>query len=325
MEVFEMSKIVWDVTGEKRFETGVKNGVLYVRNNSGVYPLGVPWNGLISVTESPTGAESTPLYADDIKYLNLTSVEEFEASIEAYTYPAEFEVCDGSAALATGVRVGQQARSTFGLAYKTTLGNDILNTEYGYKLHLIYGAMASPSEKAYSTISDSPEGIAFSWDLTTTPINVGVNGVKPTASIVIDSTQVDSVKLAALELILFGDVGVDARLPLPNEVYTLFAEAAPSPLALSTIVPADEATGVAVASDIVITFNNKIAKESIIVTSAAGSIVAGAKTWDPTGKILTFNPTVNLSGGTVYIVTIGGVIDVYSQVLAPVVKNFQTV
>lgn len=317
-----MSRLVWDQIGERLYETGVKNGVLYPQDSNGAYPLGVAWNGLISVTESPTGAEPTPMYADDMKYLNVMSVEEFEATMEAYTYPDEFAPCDGSAAIATGVLIGQQKRSPFGLCYKTTIGNDLEDTEYGYKLHLIYGALASPSEKAYNTINDTPEGITFSWNMTTTPVEV--TGKKPTASVVIDSTKVDSVKLAALELILYGDTGVDPRLPLPNEIATLFNDAAPSAISLSSIVPADDASGVAVGANIVLTFNNEIRSEAIVVTSAAGVIVAGAKTWDATNKILTFNPTVDLSASTTYIVTIAGVVDIYSQLLAASVKNFAT-
>ena len=213
-----MSKLVWDATGERLYETGVKMGVLYVQDK-GAYPKGVAWNGLTSVTESPSGAEATPLYADDIKYLNLMSTEEFGASIEAYMYPDEFAECDGSAALTAGVYIGQQPRKTFGLCYRTTLGNDTESNNYGYKLHLIYGALAAPSEKAYSTINDSPEAITFSWELTTTPVNVTDH--KPTASITIDSTKVDKQKLAALEEILYGSESVEARLPLPDEIATL--------------------------------------------------------------------------------------------------------
>lgn len=196
-----MSKIVWDQTGERLYETGVKNGVLYIPTN-GVYSKGVAWNGLTAVTESPSGAEATPLYADDIKYLNLVSAEEFGATIEAYTYPDEFAQCDGSAELTPGVTIGQQARSTFGLSYRTTVGNDVSGTDFGYKLHLIYGALAAPSEKAYATINDSPEAITFSWEVTTTPVNV--TGLKPTASLTIDSTKADAEKLSALEDILYG-------------------------------------------------------------------------------------------------------------------------
>ena len=215
----EFSPLVWDQTGEKFYETGVKNGVLYVQHTDGTYPKGVAWNGLTAVTESPSGAEKTPLYADDTKYLNLMSAEEFGATIEAYTYPDEFAQCDGSAEIADGVTIGQQARKTFGMAYKTTLGNDVSNNDYGYKLHIIYGALASPSEKGYSTINDSPEAITFSWEVTTTPVNV--TGKKPTASLVIDSTKANPEKLTALEKILFGSTEAAARLPLPDEIATL--------------------------------------------------------------------------------------------------------
>ena len=211
-----MSKIVWDQTGERLYETGVKRGVLYVQNSDGTYPKGVAWNGLTAVTESPSGAEATPLYADDIKYLNLISTEELGGTIEAYTYPDEFAECDGSASIATGVYIGQQSRKTFGMCYTTTVGNDVDSNAHGYKLHLIYGALASPSEKAYSTINDSPEAITFSWEFSTTPVNV--TGFKPTANIVIDSTKATPEKLAALEKILYGDTEVEPRLPLPNEV-----------------------------------------------------------------------------------------------------------
>ena len=221
-------KLVWDKTGEHYYETGVKNGVLYPMSASGTYPKGVAWNGLTAITESPSGAEATALYADDIKYLNLMSNEEFGATIEAYTYPDEFAECDGSASLTEGVYIGQQARKTFGLCYRTTLGNDSKGNDYGYKLHIIYGAMASPSEKAYSTINDSPDAITFSWELSTTP--VAVANFKPTASLTIDSTKVNAQKLAALEEILYGKDGtgednsvgaVDPRLPLPDEIATL--------------------------------------------------------------------------------------------------------
>ena len=211
-----MAKLVWDQTGERFYETGVKNGVLYVQDESGEYPEGVAWNGLTAVTESPSGAEPTPLYADDIKYLNLMSAEEFGATIEAYTYPEEFEQCDGSAQLSAGVTIGQQVRKTFGLCYKTVVGNDVKGNDLGYKIHLIYGAKAAPSEKAYQTINDSPEAITFSWELTTTPVNV--TGFKPTANLVIDSTKVDDTKLTAIEAKLFGSDSEDAQLPLPDEI-----------------------------------------------------------------------------------------------------------
>lgn len=225
-----MAKLVWDKTGERFYETGVKQGVLYIPTE-GVYSKGVAWNGLTAVTESPSGAEATALYADDIKYLNLLSTEEFGATIEAYTYPDEFAVCDGSAELTKGVTIGQQKRSTFGLCYKTTIGNDTDGNDHGYKLHIIYGALATPSEKAYSTINDSPDAVTFSWEITTTPVNV--TGQKPTASLVIDSTKADKTKLEALEAILYGkdptsegaQDGVEPRLPLPDEIKNLMTAA----------------------------------------------------------------------------------------------------
>ena len=212
-----MAKLVWDKSGERLYETGVKQGVLYVQDTTGTYPTGVAWNGLTAVTETPSGAEATALYADDIKYVNLVSAEELGGTIEAYMYPDEFAECDGSVALTPGMYIGQQDRKTFGLCYRTTLGNDTDSNNHGYKLHLIYGALAAPSEKAYATINDSPEAITFSWEFKTTPVNV--TGHKPTASIVIDSTKVDAEKLAALEKILYGDdAGDGPRLPLPDEV-----------------------------------------------------------------------------------------------------------
>ena len=216
-----MAKLVWDESGKRIYETGVQKGVLYVQDESGLYPKGVAWNGLTAVTESPSGAEATPLYADDIKYLELRSAEEFGATIEAYTYPEEFEACDGSASLAKGVSIGQQDRKAFGLCYRTVVGNDVQGNSHGYKLHLIYGAVASPSEKAYATVNDSPEAVTFSWEITTTPVEI--EGFKPTASITIDSTKVDPGKLAELEKKLYGDTG-DAQLPLPSEVKAIFAE-----------------------------------------------------------------------------------------------------
>ena len=233
-----MSRLTWDNTGERYYETGVKQGVLYPIQADGKYSLGVAWNGLTAVTESPSGAEATALYADDIKYLNLISNEEFGATIEAYTYPDEFAECDGSAALADGVMLGQQKSKTFGLCYKTTVGNDVDGNDYGYKLHLIYGCLAAPSEKAYATINDSPEAITFSWEVSTTPVNVkDANGksFNPTSQITIDSTKIASekkAKLTELEDILYGKNGTGdngetgatvARLPLPDEIAALFS------------------------------------------------------------------------------------------------------
>lgn len=223
----ESKKLVWDKTGERYYETGVKNCALYVQDSTGAYPKGVAWNGITAITESPSGAEASPIYADDIKYLNLISAEEFGATVEAYTYPDEFAQCDGSAEIASGVTIGQQVRKAFGLAYKTTLGNDVAGNELGYKIHIIYGCKAAPSEKAYATINDSPEAIAFSWEISTTPVNV--EGFKPTANITIDSTKVDSVKLKALEDVLFGSESVEARLPLPNEIISIVGVAASEP------------------------------------------------------------------------------------------------
>ena len=218
-----MSKIIWDQTGERLYETGINHGVLYVQDN-GTYPKGVAWNGLTGITESPSGAEATALYSDDIKYLNLMSNEDFGATIEAYTYPTEFGQCDGSADLTPGVSIGQQVRKTFGLCYRTTLGNDVDGNGFGYMLHIIYGALAAPSEKAYSTINDSPEAITFSWEVSTTPVNV--TGYKPTACLTIDSTKVDKDKLAALEEILYGSESAEPRLPLPDEIATVMTPSA---------------------------------------------------------------------------------------------------
>ena len=214
-------KLIWDKIGERFFETGVNKGVLYPQSAEGAYPKGVAWNGLTAVTESPSGAEATPLYADNIKYLNLISAEEYGATVEAYTYPEEFAACNGEAELTKGVAIGQQKRTPFGMSYQTKIGNDI-DSELGYKIHLIYGALAAPSEKAYATVNDSPEAITFSWELTTTPVEV--EGFKPTASLVIDSTKVAAEKLAALEAVLYGTESEEARLPLPNEVLELVGE-----------------------------------------------------------------------------------------------------
>ena len=211
-----MAKIVWDESGKRTYETGVRNGVLYLQDAQGAYTKGVAWNGLTAVTESPSGAEPTALYADDMKYLELFSAEEFGATIEAYTYPEEFEKCDGSASLGVGVTIGQQDRATFGLCYKTVIGNDVQGSNYGYKLHLIYGAKAKPSEKGYQTINDSPEAITFSWEVSTTPVNV--EGFKPTACVTIDSTRIEPGKLAQIEALLFGGEATEAKLPLPNEI-----------------------------------------------------------------------------------------------------------
>lgn len=214
-----MARLVFDEVGSRFFETGVKNGVLFVQNVNGEYENGVVWNGLTAVTESPSGAEATPLYADDMKYVVLYSTEEFGATVEAYTYPEEFEQCDGSAALMDGVTIGQQPRKSFGLVYKTVIGNDVQGQDLGYKIHIIYGAKAAPSEKAFATINDSPEAVTFSWELSTVPVPVA--GHRPTATVVVDSTKVDAEKLALLEDKLFGSDSEESTLPLPDEIAEL--------------------------------------------------------------------------------------------------------
>lgn len=215
-------KIKWDEAGKKFYETGIDRGVLYPQDAEGKYTQGFAWNGLIGVDESPSGAEPTPLYADNIKYLNLMSVEEFGATIEAYTYPDEFEACDGTASLGEGITVGQQPRKLFGLAYRTLIGNDVDMDAHGYKIHLVYGAQASPSAKSYQTVNDSPEAITFSWEITTTPVEI--EGYKPSASVVIDSTKIDAEHLLAIETILYGDDDeTEGRLPTPAELKAIVA------------------------------------------------------------------------------------------------------
>lgn len=227
-----MSRLTWDDTGKRLYETGTKMGVLYPRSEDGTYPKGVAWNGLMSVSESPSGAEASPLYANDAKYLELYSNEEFGFTIGAYTYPEEFAACDGSAELASksGVYVGQQPRKAFGLTYRTVVGNDVKGSDYGYKLHLVYGAKASPSEKGYSSINDSPEAVEFSWECTTTPINI--EGFTPAAHIEIDSTKIAPEKLKKIEDTLYGTnagsgsgSGTEPKLLLPNEIITILKEA----------------------------------------------------------------------------------------------------
>lgn len=219
-----MPAIVWDKTGEHVYETGVDHGVLYQLDDNGTYKDGVAWNGLTTVNETPSGAESTSIFADNVKYLNLISAEEFALTIEAYTYPKEFAECDGSVEVADGVMIGQQSRKTFGFSYRSKIGNDIKNDAYGYKLHLIYGCLASPSERSYSTINDSQEAISFSWEVQTTPVNV--LGYKPTALVTIDSTAADPTKLKALEDILYGSETVEPRMPMPDEVITILSGSA---------------------------------------------------------------------------------------------------
>lgn len=221
-----MAELLWDQIGERVYETGVDRGVLYLIDETGAYDTGFAWNGLTGVTESPSGAEASPQYADNIKYLNLVSAEEFGATIEAFTYPDEFALCDGTASPEAGLYVGQQGRRSFGLAYRTQVGNDLVGTDAGYKIHLIYGAMAAPSERAYATVNDSPEALTFSWELTTTAVNVP--GYKPTATLTIDTTKANAADVAALEAILYGSVTDEPRLPLPGEIITLFATTPPA-------------------------------------------------------------------------------------------------
>lgn len=229
-----MTVLTWDGTGEKIYETGVDHGVLYMPNESGVYDNGVAWNGLVTVTESPSGAEANKTYADNIVYGNLVSAEEFGATIEAYTYPDEFGDYDGTTSPSPGVVIGQQFRRTFGLSYRSLVGNDVEGTAFGYKLHLIYGLTATPSEKAYGTVNDSPEMITFSWEVTSVPTNVTDH--RPTSIITIDSTKVDPDALAALEELLYGGVGTDPSLPTPDEVIALFEGTA---LATNVVVAGD--------------------------------------------------------------------------------------
>lgn len=212
--------LVWDAVGQRTYETGVDHGVLYIPNVSGVYNTGFAWNGLVTVTESPSGGEASPQYADNMKYLNLVSAEEFGATVEAFTYPKEFGQCDGTATPKMGVLVGQQIRKTFGLSYRTQIGDDVVGTNKGYKLHLVYGALAKPSEKAYGTVNDSPEALTFSWEVTTTPVLV--TGLRPTAVITIDSTKVVPANLLSLETLLYGSGTVAPELPLPDDVIAMF-------------------------------------------------------------------------------------------------------
>lgn len=230
-----MTKLIWDAAPDRRFETGVDHGVLYLVNNVGEYDLGVAWNGLVSVSEAPEGAESNKQYADNIEYLNLQSAEQFKATVEAFTYPPEFERCDGSASLEDGVTIGQQRRETFGMAYRTKVGN-ALNPDLGHKIHLVYGCQAAPSEKAYTTVNESPEAVTFSWEVSSTPVAIGTIGgteYKPSSTLVIDSTKVTAEAFEDLEEILFGTPGQDPRLPMPAEIAALFAGT------ISNVVPTD--------------------------------------------------------------------------------------
>lgn len=314
-------KLVWDATGEKIAEAGIKNGVLFPMVG-GAYGAGVAWNGLTSVGEAPTGAEASPFYADNQKYLEIMSAEEFAGTIGCYTYPDAFKSCVGEGSLVSGIVIGQQTHTKFGFSYRTEIVNDTEGVNFGYKIHLVYNCLAGISSKDHTTINDSPAFEEMSFDFTATKVNV--TDAAPTAHLIIDSTKVDSATLAAFETILYGAAGVDPRLPLPDEIKALFAGGAPSALALSSVVPADAATNVAVTANVVLTFNNKIQTEEIVIMSAAGVMVAGSRAWDETGKILTFDPTSNLSGATTYLVAIAGVEDIYGQTLANTVKKFTT-
>lgn len=316
-----MAKILWDQLGEKLAESGVDRGVLFPLIGSS-YVAGVGWNGLTSVNEAPTGAEPSPFYADNRKYIELMSEEEFAGTIGCYTYPQEFQACLGEVALTPGVFALQQTHRKFGFAYRTKIVNDTTGLDYGYKLHLVYNAQAGVSSRDHTTLNESPEIEELSFDFTTTKIDV--TGQKPTAKLTIDSTKVDPAKLAALELILYGNTGVDPRLPDPDEVAALFAGVAPSALALSSSVPADAATGFGLSANIVLTFNNKIQEEAIVLTTQAGVVVPFTKSWDAAGKVLTIDPTANLIAATSYNVVIAGVSDIYNQTLAPVVRKFTT-
>lgn len=218
-----MAKLIFNNVGERLFETGVKHGVLYLADEQGNYTKGVVWNGLTAVTESPSGAETTPLYADDVKYVVIYAAEEFGATIEAYTYPEEFEECDGSASLLSGLSVGQQTRRSFGMCYTTSVGNDVQGQDYGEKIHIIYGAKAAPSEKAYSTINDSPEAVTFSWEVSTVPVPVNVEGkdYAPTATVVLDSTKLSKNQWEAITNKLYGTESEEPQLPLPHEIYQI--------------------------------------------------------------------------------------------------------
>ena len=315
-----MSKLIWDEDAKRTYETGVSKGVLYPIQDDGKYSLGVAWNGLTAITESPSGAEATPMYADNIKYLNLISAEEFGATVEAYTYPEEFEACDGSAEIQPGVCVGQQDRKKFGMAYTTVFGNNEKGNNYGYKLHIIYGATAAPSEKAYNTINDSPEAITFSWELSTTPVSVA--NMKPTASVTIDSTKVDPEKLEILEGILYGSESANPRLPLPDEIAEIFKETISNLTANSSVT--NGASNVSTTDPITVTFNNEVLKESVFMIDSNGQQIKIRKEFDATNKVLTITPQSALSTSTTYILNLVGVSDKYSQMLPLTVIKFTT-
>lgn len=316
-----MAKIKWDQEGQKTYETGVKNGVLYVIDDDGKYSKGVAWNGLTNVNESPSGAEESPYYADDVKYLSLTSAEEFGASLEAYTYPEEFEVCDGSVEILPGISAAQQTRKKFGLCYRTTLGNDVKGNDYGYKLHLVYGAQAAPSERGYSTVNDSPEPITFSWELTTTPVEI--KGYKPTSILKVDSTKMNPDKLKILENILYGTDDTDPRLPLPNELMELLGGESINALEFVSINPTNNAVDVPVDQSIVLTFNNKIKSLSYTLMNNNGDVIDSQLTISD--NVATIIPPQQLDGGKNYILVVTSVRDIYSQSLGRQVYKFTTI
>lgn len=318
-------KIVWDQLGERLGETGVDQGVLFPFKNS-AYDTGVPWNGLTSVNEAPTGGEPNPFYADNQKYIEIMSEEEFAGTIGCYMYPDEFKAAIGEVELAPGVTVGQQTHAMFGLSYRTKIVNDTNGVDHGFKIHLVYNALAGVTARDHTTMNETPELEELSFDLTTTKIPV--TGGKPTSHLIIDSTKIaveDAEKLKTLLDTLYGTDISAARLLMPDEVAAIFTGAAIEAITLSTIAPVDAGIDVAVGENIVLTFNNKILDETISVLSAEGAVIAALHTFDATGKILTINPTVDLALNTKYTVVVAGVIDIYGQALAPVTKSFTTV
>lgn len=320
-----MSKIVWDQLGERLGETGVDQGVLFSFKNN-AYETGVAWNGLTSVNEAPTGGEPNPFYADNQKYIEIMSEEEFAGTIGCYMYPDEFKAAIGEIELATGVTVGQQTHAMFGLSYRTKIVSDTNGVDHGFKIHLVYNALAGVTARDHTTMNESPELEELSFDFTTTKIPV--TGGKSTSHLIIDSTKIaveDAAKLQTFLDTLYGNDISAARLLMPDEVAAIFTGAAIEAITLSTIAPVDAVSDVAVGENIVLTFNNKILDETISVLSAAGVVVAASHTFDAAGKILTINPTVDLSLNTKYTVVVAGVVDIYGQTLAPITKSFTTV
>jgi hypothetical protein len=320
-----MSKIVWDQLGERLGETGVDQGVLFPFTGS-AYETGVPWNGLTSVNEAPTGGEPNPFYADNQKYIEIMSEEEFAGTIGCYMYPDEFKAAIGETESTPGVIVGQQAHTIFGLSYRTKIVNDTNGVDHGFKIHLVYNALAGVTARDHTTMNESPELEELSFDFTTT--KVAVTGGKPTSHLIIDSTKIaveDAAKLQTLLDTLYGTNVAAPRLLMPDEVAAIFEGAEIEAITLSTIVPEDSGVNIAVNANITLTFNNKILDETISVLSAEGVVIAASHTFNATGKILTINPNVDLSLNTKYTVVVAGVVDIYGQALAPVTKSFTTV